>query len=129
MKRDSMAAHSSCNVIAPRKGGNVPVTSAVSFVAEIRMPALIALTVAFLLSATVSFGQPKEIEPIRGVNRGQTQPAVATLLIGVNETAGGIAEPGWPLIVSAIRLPEDKPAPAALPTNISLQLTDERGTA
>lgn len=80
-----------------------------------------------LLAAAVSlFGQTKKIEPMRGVNRSQSQASVATLLIGINGTIGSVAEPGWPLIVSATRA-TDETAPS-LPSNLSLKLTDERGT-
>lgn len=81
-----------------------------------------------LFSAAVSFGQTKPVESMRGVNRGQPRPSVAVLLVGANDMIGGIVEPGWPLIVSAVRLPDEKTASVPLPANLALKLTGETGT-
>ena len=81
-----------------------------------------------LFSTTVFFGQTKPVEPMRGVNRGQPRPSVAVLVVGANDMIGGIIEPGWPLIVSAVRLPDEKTANVPLPVNLTLKLTSETGT-
>jgi len=71
--------------------------------------------------------QERTVQPMRGVNRGQVRPAQATLLIGVNEVTGSIAEPGWPLIVSASQAPDEKYASIPLPANLKLKLTTQTG--
>src|SRR5687767_7671767 len=71
-------------------------------------------TFVALFSATVSFGQEKKLEPMRGVDRGQPQPSLPILLISINDSVGSIAEPGWPLVVFATRASDDKSATVPL---------------
>jgi hypothetical protein len=87
----------------------------------------LATTAALLCSATLSFGQNQKLEPMLGINRGQAQPTVATLVIGINDSVGSIAEPGWPLVVSGVTLPEGKSSTIPLPSGLVLKLTDENG--
>jgi hypothetical protein len=83
----------------------------------------------WLVLSAAAFGAVKEPEPMRGVKRGEPRPAVAVLLVGVNDIAGSIAEPGWPLIVTATRNPDDKQATTPIPPDLAVRLTDERGTS
>lgn len=85
-----------------------------------------------LLALTVSagvFGQPAPREPMRGTKRGAPQPAQPTLVIGVNAAIGTRAEPGWPLIVSATKRPDDTPVSPPLPSELRVRVTAENGTA
>ena len=92
-----------------------------------RTPRNLAAIAAVFLSAALACGQEKKPEPMRGIDRGQPQPERPTLLIGVNDAVGALAEPGWPLIVSATRVPDGKTPPTPLPANLRLKVTDERG--
>lgn len=47
-----------------------------------------------------------------------------TLIVGVNAVTGGIAEPGWPIIVSAA-FGDGKDAP--LPADLKVKVTDDKG--
>jgi len=81
---------------------------------------------ALLTLAESSFAaEPAKLEPMRGAKSGEPGPARATLLVGANETVGGIAEPGWLIIVSAAREPDDTETTApALPDILRVKLTD-----
>ena len=62
---------------------------------------------------------------------GRRPPVAApngTLLIGINDMVGRIAEPGWPLIVGATKYPDDN-ATVTLPAAFTLRLTTTSGTA
>ena len=83
--------------------------------------------VCALLSAPL-VAQDAKRETMRGVNRGQSQPPAATLVIGVNAAIGNISEPGWPLIASAAWLPDERSTPPTLPPNLQLKVTNEAGT-
>lgn len=56
-----------------------------------------------------------------GAKLGELKPPTITIIVGVNEVAGGIAEPGWPIIVSAAT-DDDKPVPAGL----NIKVTDDK---
>ena len=92
-----------------------------------RRPVRVATAFVVALVGTFCFAQEKKLESMRGVNRGQDQPALPTLLISINDSVGSIAEPGWPLVVSATRMADDKSAAVPLPSNLRLKLTNERG--
>lgn len=51
----------------------------------------------------------------------------ASLVMGANEIAGGVAEPGWPIVVSAFFQPETTTAVA--PKTLTLRILDPRGSA
>lgn len=92
-----------------------------------RIPKLWFVLAALLVGAVTAPGQERTLTPMSGVNRGKPQPAQATLLLGVNETTSSIAEPGWPLIVSASKAPDDQFAAVPMPTNLKLRLTSLAG--
>jgi tetratricopeptide (TPR) repeat protein len=52
----------------------------------------------------------------------QAIPPGQTLIVGANAVTGGIAEPGWPIIVSAA-FGDGKDAP--LPANLKVKMTDD----
>ena len=83
------------------------------------------LSLIFLLTASVSFGQDKKPEMMRGAKLGEIKPPSMTMVVGANETVASIAEPGWPLIVSAALLTE-KGATAKLPANFKVKMTDDK---
>lgn len=83
--------------------------------------------VCALLSAPL-VAQDAKRETMRGVSRGQSQPAAATLVMGVNAAVGNVSEPGWPLIVSAARMPDGQSTGPALPSNLQVKMTNEAGT-
>jgi hypothetical protein len=77
------------------------------------------------LVATCSlFGQGAQPGPLRGGRPTQPKP-LATLIVGVNEPVGSIAEPGWPLIVSALVESETNPAPSP-PAGSTVTITDDK---
>lgn len=83
---------------------------------------------AMIVAVAVASGAEKNPEPMRGVDRGQPAPPIATLVIGINEAAGGVAEPGWPLIISATRLADPNAPATALPSDLNLKVNRENGT-
>jgi hypothetical protein len=86
-----------------------------------------ATALVALLTAAVSFGQTKQVDTMRGVNRGQAKPPAAILMVGINESVGSIAEPGWPLVVSVTKAADDVSTQATLPSNLQLKVTSENG--
>jgi hypothetical protein len=80
-----------------------------------------------LLSAPL-VAQDAKRETMRGVNRGQPQPAAATLVLGVNAVIGSVSEPGWPLIVSAAWIPDKQSTSPTFPSNLQVKMTNEAGT-
>jgi hypothetical protein len=81
---------------------------------------------ALLLPVSPVFGQQQKLEPMRGARRGERMLSAATLVVGANDLAGGKAEPGWPIVISASLLPEGGP-PARVPPNLVVKLTGEGG--
>jgi hypothetical protein len=49
----------------------------------------------------------------------------ASLVVGANEIAGGVAEPGWPIVISALFTPDS--SSAVVPTKLTVRLIDARG--
>lgn len=84
----------------------------------------IFLLVLFV-AATVAFSQDKQPEMMRGAKLNEPKLPVATMVIGVNEIVGSVAEPGWPIIISAAMLPEEGVV-VAPPTNLKVKMTDEK---
>ena len=78
----------------------------------------------FLVIASPSFGQDKQPEMMRGTKLNEPKASIPTIIVGVNEIIGSVAEPGWPVIVSAAMLSEDESA-AEFPSNLKLKVTDE----
>jgi len=87
------------------------------------MKSPLTLLILFLISTTVAFGQTPRSEMMKGVKLSEPQPPSATLVIGANELAESISEPGWPIIVSATVLAADG-SPGAVPENAALILLD-----
>ena len=84
------------------------------------------LTLLLLVTATVTFSQDKKLEMMRGAKLNEPKPPAAMMIVGVNETVGSITEPGWLIIVSATLLPEEGAAPAVVPSNLKVKMTDEK---
>lgn len=78
----------------------------------------------WLVAACGLFGQGANPGPLRGGRPTQAKP-LATLIVGVNEPVGSIAEPGWPLIVSALVESETNPAPSP-PMGSNVTITDDK---
>jgi hypothetical protein len=76
-----------------------------------------------LLLPSVVFGQIKESDMMRGAKPVTTPEA--TIVVGVNDTVGGEAQPGWPIIISAAVVSEKDPSPD-VPANLVIQVTDEK---
>jgi len=72
-------------------------------------------------------GQTPQREPMRGVKRGDKQVSLPTLIVGINAAIGTIAEPGWPLIVTATVSSDGKSPTPPLPANLGVQVTNENG--
>jgi hypothetical protein len=85
------------------------------------------LSMFVLASAAALVAQDAKREPMQGVKRGEPQPSVPTLVIGVNAAIGTLSEPGWPLIISAIWNSEGREAAPTLPADLEVKMTDERG--
>jgi len=51
----------------------------------------------------------------------------ASLVVGANEMVGGVTEPGWPIVVSALFMPDT--TTAAAPKSLTVRLTDAGGRA
>lgn len=83
------------------------------------------LSLLFLVSAFASYSQDKKPQMMRGSKLAEPKPLISTLVVGANETVDGIAEPGWPIIVSAALLPEEGEA-VAPPANLKVKMTDEK---
>jgi hypothetical protein len=90
------------------------------------MKSHLILTLLLLVTATVAFCQDKKPVMMRGAKLGEPKPPVTTMIVGVNETVGSIAEPGWLIVVSAALLPEEGATPAAVPSNLKVKMTDEK---
>jgi hypothetical protein len=56
---------------------------------------------------------------------GYEMMVAASLVVGANEIAGGVAEPGWPIVVSALYTRESDAA--VLPKELTVRLADPRG--
>lgn len=80
---------------------------------------------AVLLLAVVGYGQDKRPAPMRGAAKPAEPLPAAALVIGVNETVGSVAEPGWPIIVSAALVAEEDGAKVTVPAGLRLIMTDE----
>lgn len=89
------------------------------------MKALRAFLFLLLVATTALSAQTTNLETMRGAKIRERKPAQSTLVVGVNESVGSIAEPGWPLIVSALLTSEITPTPAA-PSEMRLAMVDER---
>lgn len=82
----------------------------------------------WVLSAVITLAQTQPAKSGAG-RRAPEIPQNGTMLIAINEVVGSVAEPGWPLIVAATRVPDDKEPPAALPLAFGLRLTDGSGVS
>ena len=91
-----------------------------------RLP--LACMTVLLWSVPHSGGQETKFKTMQGVNRGQPAAPRSTLVISINEIVGGIAEPGWPLVISATTMSEDPSASIPPPSGLELKLTDGKGT-
>ena len=85
------------------------------------------LCLSLVLLTCASFAQTQPVKPMRVTTRSQPAPPAATLLVGINDIVGSIAEPGWPLIVGATRMPNDQTASIPLPANLTVKVTNELG--
>jgi hypothetical protein len=56
-----------------------------------------------------------------GAKLADAKPPAMTIVVGANAVAGGVAAPGWPIIVSAAT-DDDKPVPAGL----NIKMTDDK---
>jgi hypothetical protein len=88
------------------------------------MRKLSTLFLVIMVLTTPAFGKMDEKQMMRGAKLEESKAAADTIVIGVNETVGGIAQPGWPIIISAAVVSEEDPAPA-VPESLTLQVTDE----
>src|SRR5262245_15317124 len=70
--------------------------------------------------------QPKKLEPMRGARIDEPKPTLATLIVGANEVVGSVVEPGWPIIVSAARKPDEAAPTSTPPTGLRVKVTDAR---
>jgi hypothetical protein len=82
-----------------------------------------------LVLSAAGVGAADGPQSMRGVKRGEPLPAAAVLVVSINDTVGGMAEPGWPLIVVAAREPDPKLAATPIPANLEVRVSDERGAA
>jgi len=80
---------------------------------------------AVLAVAGLACGQMADRAPMRGVKRGDAPPSRPTLIVGINAVIGTVAEPGWPLIISATPA-AGQPAPT-LPADLAVRITSENG--
>lgn len=78
-----------------------------------------------LIAVSALSVQAAEPEMMRGAKMRDRTPPAATLVVGANEQVGSIAEPGWPLIISALFQSEITPAPA-LPSGLRVSISDEQ---
>jgi tetratricopeptide (TPR) repeat protein len=83
--------------------------------------------VALLLAAVCAFAQYEKPKGMRGA---QPAPPLAAmkLIIGVNDIVGGVAEPGWPIIVSAVLMAGEGLAKLDLPAALRVRVRDENQT-
>ncbi len=79
------------------------------------------LLILFLIPVAVIAEPPKKADMMRGARLGEVKPPAMTIVVGANEIAGSVAEPGWPIIVSAAT-DDDKPVPA----NLNIKMTDDK---
>jgi hypothetical protein len=91
------------------------------------MKSLWRLTLLSIVGPTfAAFGQDAKPSSMRGVNRSAPPPS-ATLVVGINASVGTIAEPGWPLIVTATT--SNTPPVPSIPSDLRLRMTNETGGA
>lgn len=84
------------------------------------------ISLLFLFAVSPAFGQDKQPEMMRGAKLSDLKPPAATLVIGANEIVGSIAEPGWPIIISAALMTEEG-VTATPPANLKLKVSNEKG--
>src|SRR3989338_2423598 len=70
-----------------------------------------------------AISQAAEADGMRGAKISEREEPKATIIMGANETIGGIGQPGWPLIVSAVMDPKE----AAFPDGLTVKVRDEKG--
>ena len=87
-------------------------------------PLRLLTPVSFVTLALAASGQDPKPSTMRGVNRSAPPPS-ATLVVGINASVGTIAEPGWPLIVTATS--NNPPPVPPLPSDLRLKMTNEAG--
>ena len=75
-----------------------------------------------LFVAPLAFGETPSPTMMRGAKLSQPTPPSMTIIVGANSVTGGVAAPGWPIIVSAAML-DDHPVPA----NLKVRMTDGNG--
>lgn len=88
-----------------------------------KRPWLLAVVSIVTLSLSAP-GQDAKPAPMRGVNRSAPPPS-PTLVVGINASVGTIAEPGWPLIVTATT--NHTPPVPSIPSDLRLKMTNETG--
>ncbi len=82
------------------------------------------LWILFLLLvpiAPLAIGQTNQPPMMHGAKLRKPQSPVIPVVVGANVLAGGVAEPGWPIIVSAA-MTDDKP----IPTGLDVKMTDDK---
>lgn len=75
-----------------------------------------------LFVAPFAFGESPAPTMMRGAKLSKPPSPAMTIIVGANALAGGVAAPGWPIIVS-VAMPDDRPVPA----NLNLKMTDGTG--
>src|SRR5687767_12191380 len=78
------------------------------------------------LLTILALGQDGKPQGMRGAEPPEPRPAAA-LVVGANETAGSIAEPGWPIILSAALFTEEEGAKVTVPAELRLKVTSQEG--
>ena len=91
-------------------------------------PRLPLFCMTILLCMAPTHGEDAKPKTMRGVNRGQPAAPRSTLVITINEIVGSIAEPGWPLVISASAMPADPSGSVPFPVGLELKLISDNGT-
>ena len=79
----------------------------------------------FLILISPAFGQVNKSEMMRGAKLSEPKASTPTVVIGANELAKNMAEPGWPIIVSAAMLSEDG-STVSVPNNLQIKMINEK---
>ena len=80
--------------------------------------------VSIVTLALAASGQDAKQSTMRGASRSAPPPS-ATLVVGINANVGTVAEPGWPLIVTATN--NNTPPVPSLPSDLRLKMTMKTG--
>ncbi len=70
-------------------------------------------------------GKIDESQMMKGA-RLSVEPALPTVIVGANTVIGNVAQPGWPLIISAAMDSEEDPSPE-VPGDLTVKLIDQNG--